>query len=156
MSTRNSEIYIEGNVGRSYEVSPNNPEVGSFTVAVSNGKDQEPDWYTVQVWNEFLRDVASKITKGNKVMVRGTPHIRKYTNKSGTPITLVLVNAISIGVIPKQTVSQQSVVSRKNTVGIPSTIKATPKKAPIIEVETGEEATEIDLSIYDDMPLIAD
>jgi len=153
---KNAEIYIEGNVGKDYEVSPNNSEVGSFTLAVSNGKDQEPDWYTVQVWTEYLRDLASNISKGNRVMVRGTPSIRKYTNKAGVPHTIILVNATSIGIVPKQEGSKQGLTPRKHAASMPNTIKAATKKAPIIEVETGEEATEIDLSIYDDMPLIAD
>src|SRR3989304_6913123 len=115
---KNSEIFIEGFVGRSYEVSPNNSEVGTFSVAVSNGKDQEPDWYAVQVWSEYLRDLAQSITREDRVLVRGTPSIRKYTNRSGAQSTVVLINAASIGVVPKQNNQAQGTIPRKNTSNI--------------------------------------
>ncbi len=76
-----NKILLIGHVGRDPE--PNITRQGNymwrFSLAVSRGKDKEPDWFNVTVFdnNSKLSEFLQKIKKGDLIFVEGELHITK-------------------------------------------------------------------------------
>ena len=88
--------YQMGNLGREWEakVTPTGKTVFESALAVSESKDSETFWVTLNVWEDsrdsstaLAEAVASKTGKGSRVIVRGKFSSRQYKKKDGTTAT---------------------------------------------------------------------
>lgn len=78
------EITITGNIGKDAEViqRKDGQEVLTFSVAVNEGKDEVPTWYDVFVNGNYDK-MASYLSKGARVLVRGRLKAGMWTSQSG-------------------------------------------------------------------------
>ena len=96
--------YQMGNLGREWEakVTPTGKTVYESALAVSESKDSETFWVTLNVWEDsrdsstaLAEAVASKTGKGSRVIVRGKFSSRQYKKKTGQPL---LVGTATYGI----------------------------------------------------------
>lgn len=78
------EIIITGNIGKNAEViqTRDGREVLTFSVAVSETKDEVPTWYDVFVNGKYDK-MVSYLVKGTRVLVRGRLRAGMWTNQQG-------------------------------------------------------------------------
>ena len=100
--------YQMGNLGREWEakVTPTGKTVYENALAVSESKDSETFWVTLNVWEDsrdsstaLAEAVASKTGKGSRVIVRGKFSSRQYKKKDGTIATGWDCNVWDLGAI---------------------------------------------------------
>lgn len=80
-----SEIMLLGYLGGDPEVrsTSNGTMVATFSLGTStNGKDNEPSWYKIVVW-ERGAEAAKRLRKGMRLFVRGQSKTRSYEDKQG-------------------------------------------------------------------------
>lgn len=94
-------ITIVGNIGKEPELryTKNELEVLEFTVAAKSGKDdkQKTTWFSVKVFGQLAKNVASTITKGDSVIVQGRLEADEYTKKDGSKSSWTYLIADNIG-----------------------------------------------------------
>lgn len=80
-------ITVIGNVGRDPElrVTASGSQVITFSVADTVGKDDKRTtvWHDIKAFGEQAENVASRVTKGQRVVVIGRLIKEKYTGKDG-------------------------------------------------------------------------
>lgn len=78
-------ITVTGHLGRDIEVrtTPAGDQVGSFSVADSQGKDKPTIWWSCQLWGKRVDSLAPYLLKGQKVTVSGAVSEREWTDKEG-------------------------------------------------------------------------
>lgn len=71
--------------------------VTSFTVAVDNGKDQEPAWLDCIAWEQRAKFIAEYFPKGRMIALEGRLQTRTWTDKNGSKhkATEIIVNNVS-------------------------------------------------------------
>lgn len=67
--------------------------VAKARLAVSRGRDQESDWFSVEVWGEASQAFADQCKKGNKVEILGRVRSNKWTTNQGEERTDLIVTA---------------------------------------------------------------
>lgn len=97
-------VLLAGNIGGDPEVrfSASGIKITTFSVA-SNSKRQGKDettWYKVTVFGEHLDKMLSFLKKGSSVIVNGSLHQSKWTDKEGREQTTLEVTADSLRFSP--------------------------------------------------------
>ena len=91
-----NEITILGNLTREPELrfTAGGTATCSFGVAVNRRYQQNGEWvdaptqfFNVTVWGQYGENVASSLSKGDRVLVKGRLEFRKYQNKDGVEVT---------------------------------------------------------------------
>lgn len=91
-----NSIRIYGNLTREPELrfTTGGSAICNFGVAVNRRYQQNGEWvdaptnfFNVTVWNQLGENVASSLSKGDRVMVEGRLDFRKYENKEGVEVT---------------------------------------------------------------------
>jgi single-strand DNA-binding protein len=87
-----------GRVGRTPEERTINEgvKVCHFSLAIDEGKDKDPLWFTIVAWRKLAEQVKSYVKKGDPVLVAGKLSVRKYTDKQSVERTAVEVVAQEI------------------------------------------------------------
>lgn len=62
-----------------------------------NWKDGETAFYDVVCWRNLAENVASSLTKGNRVIVHGKLKYREFDRKDGTKGNAFEIDAVEIG-----------------------------------------------------------
>lgn len=82
------KLIIAGNIGRDAELrtTQNGDQVAGFSVAVSNGKDEngnwrDSTWFDCSLWGKRATALAPFLTKGTRVVVEGRPSARAHDGK---------------------------------------------------------------------------
>lgn len=57
--------------------------VTSFTIAVDNGKDQEPAWIDCVAWDKTAEMVCNYFPKGKLIAIEGRVQTRNFEDKQG-------------------------------------------------------------------------
>jgi single-strand DNA-binding protein len=65
--------------------------------ATGNWKDGETAFYDVVCWRSLAENVASSLTKGNKIIVHGKLKYREFDRKDGTKGNAFEIDATEIG-----------------------------------------------------------
>lgn len=77
-------------------------DVASVRLALSNGKDRDPTWVTVEAWGSLSARLAT-VKKGDKVGVTGRLAVESYKDKEGVERTTVKIVANDIAYLsPRQ------------------------------------------------------
>ena len=91
-----NELTIIGNLTREPELrfTTGGTATCSFGVAVNRRYQQNGEWvdaptqfFNVTVWGQYGENVASSLSKGDRVLVKGRLEFRKYQNKDGVEVT---------------------------------------------------------------------
>lgn len=92
MSSSLNLVVLQGNVGKAPETrfTASGTAVGSFSLATSESyKDkggewqEKTDWHNIVVWGKLAELVQEHVTKGSKILVKGSIHTRKWQDKDG-------------------------------------------------------------------------
>lgn len=59
--------------------------------------DGPTSWYDVKLWDDFARNVALSMRKGDPVIVQGSLQIDEYTNGSGVTLRTPVIHAHALG-----------------------------------------------------------
>lgn len=56
--------------------------VANLTLAVNRGRDQEPDWFNLEIWDKQAQVAGDYVKKGSLIGVIGRLQMQKWTDKS--------------------------------------------------------------------------
>lgn len=103
MATLNQCSFI-GHLGKDPELSvtPNQKPVTKFSLAVDQGKDQQPMWLNVTCWDKLAEFVEMYANKGSLVFVQGRLVLRPYKDKHGIDRTAVDIIATTVQLLEKK------------------------------------------------------
>jgi single-strand DNA-binding protein len=79
-----NSITLVGRAGRDPEVRyfETGKMVANFTLAVNRGRDQEPDWFTLEIWGKQAQVAADHVRKGSLIGIIGSIHTQKWTDRT--------------------------------------------------------------------------
>lgn len=73
--------------------------VAKVRVAVNNGKDQEPHWFTVEAWDELAQRLADECDKGTSLRVTGRVVENHWQTKAGEDRLDLIIKAQDLEVL---------------------------------------------------------
>lgn len=73
--------------------------VAKVRLAVSNGKDAEPYWFTVEAWDSLAEQMADSCEKGTSLRVTGRVVENRYQTKAGEDRCEVVIKAQDVQVL---------------------------------------------------------
>ena len=73
--------------------------VAKVRIAVNNGRDAEPHWFTVEAWDALAQRLADDCDKGTTIKVVGRVVENNWQTKAGEPRTEVIIKAQDIDVL---------------------------------------------------------
>ena len=56
--------------------------VANLTLAVNRRKDEDPDWFNLEIWGKTAQVAADYVRKGSLIGVTGSIRIEKWTDKT--------------------------------------------------------------------------
>lgn len=56
--------------------------VANLTLAVNRGRDKEPDWFNLEIWDKQAQIAADYVRKGSLIAVIGPMQMQKWTDKT--------------------------------------------------------------------------
>lgn len=101
-----SFMSLEGNVTRDpeFRVLPDGTALVKFSVAVSSSYRKGDAWvegptsfFDVECWRGLAESVAVAVTKGQRVMVKGTPEQNRWENAEGQKQSRIICKAHEVG-----------------------------------------------------------
>ena len=98
MNQQKYEVYF-GRLGRNPELrrTQEGGYVCDFSLAINQGKEQEPKWKRVVVWDEIAQQCHKRLKKGCEVFIRGRESMKSFTDKEGKSKTYTEIAAHLIG-----------------------------------------------------------
>lgn len=80
-----NNVVILGRMSANAELRATNTGKGvtSFTVAVDNGKDQEPAWLDCVAWDKTAKMICDYFPKGKMIAIEGRLQTRTWEDKKG-------------------------------------------------------------------------
>ena len=77
-------ITLVGRAGRDPEVRyfESGTMVANLTLAVNRRKDEDPDWFTLEIWGKQAQVAADYVRKGSLIGVVGSMRIEKWTDRN--------------------------------------------------------------------------
>ncbi|MFZ9551037.1 MAG: single-stranded DNA-binding protein [Hylemonella sp.] len=76
--------------------------VAKVRLAVSNGRDAESHWFTVEAWDALAQDLADRCDKGSELKVTGRILVEHYQTKAGEDRSDLVIKAQEIEVLPSR------------------------------------------------------
>ena len=68
-------------------------------MAVNNGKDAEPHWFTVEAWDQQAQKLADDCEKGTMLKVTGRVVTNRWQTKAGEDRTDLIIKAQQISIL---------------------------------------------------------
>ncbi len=103
MATFNQCQFI-GRLGKDPElnVTSNGKPYTKFSLAVDQGKEQQPMWFNVTTWDKLAETVEMYAHKGMQVFVQGKLQIRPYKDKQGLDRQAIDIVASTVQLLEKK------------------------------------------------------
>jgi single-strand DNA-binding protein len=103
MATFNQCSFI-GRLGKDPElqVTASGKPYTRFSLAVDQGKDQQPMWLNVTTWDKLAETVEQYATKGMQVFVQGKLQIRSYIDKDKVTRQAIDIVAFTVQLLEKR------------------------------------------------------
>src|SRR5258708_37033435 len=103
MATFNQCQFI-GHLGKDPELSvtPNGKTVTKFSLAVDQGKDQQPMWLNIICWDKLAETVERYAHKGAQVFLQGRLVIRPYKDRNQIDRIAVEIVATTVQLLDKK------------------------------------------------------
>jgi single-strand DNA-binding protein len=76
--------------------------VAKVRIAVNNGKDSEPHWFTVEAWEDLAEQLANSVSKAGLVTATGRITTKKWSTKAGEERLDTVIKARDIKAINPQ------------------------------------------------------
>jgi single stranded DNA-binding protein len=73
-----------------------------FSLAVDQGKDQQPMWFNVTTWDKLAETVEMYADKGMQVFIQGKLQIRPYKDKQGRDRQAIDIVASTVQLLEKK------------------------------------------------------
>lgn len=73
--------------------------VAKVRIAVNNGKDVEPYWFTVEAWDQLAQQLADTCGKGTSLKVTGRVVENRYQTRAGEDRCEVVIKAQDVQVL---------------------------------------------------------
>lgn len=70
---------------------PSGSIVANVRLGVPRGRDQESDWFSLEVWGEQGQSLADQCRKGSKIAVMGRVKTNRWTTQQGEERTDLIV-----------------------------------------------------------------
>lgn len=111
-----NSVIIVGRVGQDPEIKyfETGKSKTTFSVAVNRWnpktKQQEPDWFNIQLWDKKAESAAEWIKKGAMVGIEGRIMISKWQDQQGETQERYLINATDYTFVGSKKDSQQAVM----------------------------------------------
>lgn len=79
-----NSITLIGRAGRDPELRyfESGKVVANLTLAVNRGRDKEPDWFNLEIWDKQAQIAADYVRKGSLIAVIGPMQMQKWTDKT--------------------------------------------------------------------------
>jgi single-strand DNA-binding protein len=79
-----NSITLVGRAGRDPEVRyfETGKVVANLSLAVNRGRDQDPDWFNLEIWDKQAQVAADYVRKGSLIGVIGSVHTQKWTDRT--------------------------------------------------------------------------
>ena len=93
-----NRVILSGNLGatpKHYPANGDKKPMATFSLAVSAGRDREPNWFRITVFDKLAESCAEYLTKGDRVSVDGRLTTSTY-EQNGEPRTSVQVVALNV------------------------------------------------------------
>lgn len=76
-------ITLVGRAGRDAELRylDGGKVVANLTLAVNRGRDQEPDWFNLEIWDKQAQVAGDYVKKGSLIGVIGRLQMQKWTDR---------------------------------------------------------------------------
>ena len=102
MATLNQCSFI-GRLGKDPEMNytPSGKAVTKFSLAVDQGKQQQPLWLTIVCWNELAERMHEYLSKGQLVFVQGKLVQRSYVDKTQVKRVAIEIIASTVQMLEK-------------------------------------------------------
>src|SRR5690349_6635749 len=103
MATLNQCSFI-GRLGKDPElqVTPTGKAYTKFSLAVDQGKEQQPIWLNVTTWDKVAETVERYAYKGVLVFVQGRLQLRSYQDKEGVTRQAVDITASVVQLLERK------------------------------------------------------
>ncbi len=103
MATFNQCQFI-GHLGKDPELNVTNTgkPVTKFSLAVDQGRDQQPLWLNITCWDRLAETVEQYAHKGALVFVQGRLVLRQYKDKNGIDRIAVDIIATTVQLLEKK------------------------------------------------------
>lgn len=77
-------ITLIGRAGRDPELKyfESGTMVANLTLAVNRRKDEDPDWFNLEIWGKTAQVAADYVRKGSLIGIIGTIRIEKWTDRA--------------------------------------------------------------------------
>jgi single-strand DNA-binding protein len=73
--------------------------VAKVRVAVNNGKDQDPHWFTIEAWDHLAERLADDCDKGTSIKVIGRVVENRWQTKAGEDRLDLIIKAQDVEVL---------------------------------------------------------
>lgn len=107
MAFNESTIVIVGRLGRDPEFrhTPNGTAVlnGSVATTIKLGSKEITNWFSFSLWEKFAEAMASRMSKGDLVFIRGPLALEEYDSKEGGKKSKLVVYPDSVILLGKGT-----------------------------------------------------
>lgn len=79
-----NSVSFVGRAGRDPEIKyfESGNVVANLTLAVNRRKDEDPDWFNLEIWGKTAQVAADYVRKGSLIGVTGSIRIEKWTDKT--------------------------------------------------------------------------
>lgn len=79
-----NSVNFVGRAGRDPEIKyfESGNVVANLTLAVNRRKDEDPDWFNLEIWGKTAQVAADYVRKGSLIGVTGSIRIEKWTDKT--------------------------------------------------------------------------
>lgn len=121
-----TEVTVRGRLGANPELQVNEGKKPWLRLRVATNKrvrvtdgweDGPTSWYDVKIWDDFARNVAESLRKGDAVIVQGELRIEEYTNANGITFRSPVIHAHAIGPDLRATTARLTKVNRGEAEG---------------------------------------
>ncbi|MFV0251828.1 MAG: single-stranded DNA-binding protein [Beutenbergiaceae bacterium] len=101
-----TEVTVRGRIGNSPELQSAPGKKPWLRLRVATNRrlrqgdgwvDGPTSWYDVKVWDDFARNVAESLRKGDAIVVQGSLFIEEYQNESGVTLRTPVIHAQALG-----------------------------------------------------------
>ena len=100
---RSAQFTFIGRAGRDADAKffDNGGQKAKCRIAVSQGKNEEAEWFTVEAWDEAAA-VLADVTKGQMLKVIGRVAVETYQKRNGEEATDHIIKASHVEVLPSR------------------------------------------------------
>jgi len=103
-----NKVILVGNLGRDPEMhyTADGLAVTDFSLAVSDGKADIPQWFRVSCWRGLAETVNKHLAKGRQVYVEGRLYLKEFKGQDGKPhhaLDVVAEKVVFLGSKPAET-----------------------------------------------------